>query len=68
MCYLENICGAEQPKRAISKMNLTSMEVSMFLLPQNSENKPRREICVSKSIGLAYSWKETYVTNLQKVY
>ena len=20
----------------------------------------RREICVSKSIGLAYSWKETY--------
>ena len=24
----------------------------------------RREICVSKSIGLAYSWKEIYVCNL----
>ena len=23
-----------------------------------------REICVSKSIGLAYSWKEIYVSNL----
>ena len=29
------------PKRALSKMNLTSIEVSMFMLPQNSENKPR---------------------------
>ena len=32
--YLENICGAEiqlnNPKRALSKVNLTSMEVSMF--------------------------------------
>ena len=27
----------------------------------------RREICASKSIGLAYSWKEIYVSNLQKV-
>ena len=26
----------------------------------------RREICVSKSIGLAYSWKDIYVSNLQK--
>ena len=26
-----------------------------------------REICVSKSIELAYSWKEIYVSNLQKV-
>ena len=26
----------------------------------------RREIYVSKSIGLAYSWKEIYVSNLQK--
>ena len=26
----------------------------------------RKEICVSKSIGLAYSWKEIYVSNLQK--
>ena len=25
-----------------------------------------REICVSKSIGLAYNWKEIYVSNLQK--
>ena len=24
------------------------------------------EICVSKSIGLAYSWKGIYVSNLQK--
>ena len=24
------------------------------------------EVCVSKSIGLAYSWKEIYVGNLQK--
>ena len=29
LCYLENICGAE-PKRALSKVNLASMEVSMF--------------------------------------
>ena len=28
----------------------------------------RREICVSESIGLAYSWKEIYVSNLQKVF
>ena len=27
-----------------------------------------REICVSKSIGLAYTWKEIYVSNLQKVF
>ena len=27
-----------------------------------------REICVSKSIELAYSWKEIYVSNLQKVF
>ena len=26
----------------------------------------RREICVSKSIGLAYGWKEIYVSNFQK--
>ena len=26
----------------------------------------QREVCVSKSIGLAYSWKEIYVSNLQK--
>ena len=26
----------------------------------------RKEICVSKSIGLAYSWKEIYISNLQK--
>ena len=26
----------------------------------------RREICVSKSIGLVYSWKEIYVSNLLK--
>ena len=25
-----------------------------------------REICVSKSIGLGYSWKEIYVSNLQE--
>ena len=28
----------------------------------------RREICASKSIGLAYSWKEIYVSNLQNVF
>ena len=28
----------------------------------------RREICVSKFIGLAYSWKEIYVSNLQQVF
>ena len=28
----------------------------------------RREICVSKSIGLAYSSKEIYVSNLQQVF
>ena len=27
-----------------------------------------REMCVSKSIGLAYSWKEIYVSNSQKVF
>ena len=27
-----------------------------------------REICVSKSSGLAYSWKEIYVSNLQEVF
>ena len=36
ICYLENICKTEQPfisdKHALSKMNLTSMEVSMFKL------------------------------------
>ena len=31
ICYLENICGVAQPyKRALSKVNLTSMEISMF--------------------------------------
>ena len=27
-----------------------------------------RELCVSKSSGLAYSWKEIYVSNLQEVF
>ena len=27
-----------------------------------------REICFSKSIGLAHSWKEIYVSNLQQVF
>ena len=27
---LENICGAENPKRALSKMNLKTMEKSLF--------------------------------------
>ena len=27
-----------------------------------------REMCVSKSSGLAYSWKEIYVSNLQEVF
>ena len=27
-----------------------------------------REICVSKTSGLAYSWKEIYVSNLQEVF
>ena len=27
-----------------------------------------REICISKSIGLAYSRKEIYVSNLQKIF
>ena len=26
----------------------------------------REKICVSKSIGLAYSWKEIYISNLRK--
>ena len=28
----------------------------------------QREICISKLIGLAYSWKDTYVSNLHKVF
>ena len=33
---------------------------------QNRLGLHLREICVSKSIGPAYSWKEIYVSNLQK--
>ena len=32
-----------------------------------SQAYTQREICISKAIGLAHSWKQIYVSNLQKV-
>ena len=33
---------------------------------QNGLGLCLREICVPKSIGLAYGWKEIYVSNVQR--